>query len=122
MRIVVYTAIAGGHDTLLHSEVVNPEYDYICFTDRKLTPAAPWKFWPIDYFNNEVFRMVRFYQLHPHFYLQNYDIAIWTDFSIRIQNDISSLIEKFVQGQNPLGMFGTQGKKLVATEANKIPR
>ena len=104
-RVVVYTAIAGGHDILLNSEVANPEYDYICFTDRKLTPVAPWKFWPMDYFSNEVSRMNQYYQLHPHFYLKGYDIALWIDFRIRIKNDLSSLIEEFVQGQNPLAMF-----------------
>ena len=42
MKKAVYTVITDGKDAL-QSPVVNPEWDYICFTDAPDRVKPPWK-------------------------------------------------------------------------------
>jgi hypothetical protein len=40
---VVYTALFGNYDTLLPPLVVDPEWEYVVFTDRAFDAPAPWQ-------------------------------------------------------------------------------
>ena len=86
--VAVYTAIIGNYDSLKIPEVLNPSYDYICFTDRTIKGLHPWKMKYIDYFNIDSARIARFYKLHPHYFLEDYDITVWVDANILIRKDI----------------------------------
>ena len=103
--VAVYTAIIDGYDGLKIPEFLNPSYDYICFSDRTIKGLHPWKIRYIDYFNFDSARIARFYKLHPHYYLKNYDITVWVDASILIRKDIGFLIDAFVAKKNPIGLF-----------------
>ncbi len=104
-RGVIYTAIVGNYDVLKTPEELNPEYDYVCFTDCPILDHPVWKFKPLTYHNSDATRVARYYKLHPHFYFTDYEVSIWVDANILIKKDIRYLESKFLEENNPLGIF-----------------
>jgi len=86
-KIVVYTAIVGDYDTLKIPECLNPEIDYVCFSDRYYTGYNPWEIRYIDYFDKDPTRICRYYKLNPHVLFPEYDIVIWIDAALLIRKD-----------------------------------
>ncbi|MBS1370751.1 MAG: glycosyltransferase [Lentisphaeria bacterium] len=102
-RIAVYTAMAGGYDSIPTPEELDPEVDYICFSDSVLDGEHPWEMRPLDYFNADRTRITRYYKLHPHTYFSGYEHVIWMDSNIQIRrNVIRKLIDTYKAGGNPL--------------------
>ncbi len=116
-RIVVYTAIFGNYDVLKVPETLNPEYDYVCFTDIPIKGHPVWQFRHATYFHSDTTRIARYYKLHPHTCLNEYDIAVWVDANILIRKDINYLIEAFKQGNKPLGIFTHYQRNCTYSEA-----
>ncbi|MCF6355618.1 MAG: glycosyltransferase [Candidatus Polarisedimenticolaceae bacterium] len=116
-RIVVYTAIFGNYDVLKVPETLNPEYDYVCFTDIPIQGHPVWQFRHATYFHSDTTRIARYYKLHPHTYLKEYDVAVWVDANILIRKDINYLVEAFQQGNKPLGIFTHYQRNCTYSEA-----
>ena len=101
---VVYTCIFGDYDILNEPIVVNNEWEYICFTDSKIT-SKTWKILPIppnakidlnsetmalfELSNQKVARKIK---LNPHIFLSNYDTTIWIDGNLQIKTDPEELL------------------------------
>jgi len=117
-KYVVYTAIFGNYDELKIPEVLNSEYDYVCFTDQIIPDHPVWKFRHATYFNSDPTRMARYYKLHPHFYLKEYEVAIWVDANILIRADIQYLVDEYLKQSNPLGIFSHYQRKCTYEEAD----
>ncbi|MDR0932138.1 MAG: glycosyltransferase [Victivallales bacterium] len=102
-RIAVYTAMVGGYDSIATPEELDPEIDYICFSDSILSGEHPWEMRVLDYFNVDPTRISRYYKLHPHAYFSKYDYVIWVDSNILLRrNVIHNLIDTYKKGGNPL--------------------
>ncbi len=95
-RIVIYTAISGGYDTLKLPEKVDPRFDYVLFTDEPAPDTGVWQVRTTTYFHADKTRTARFAKTHPHMLLDSYDIAIWIDANIMILGDIYPLVERFL--------------------------
>ncbi len=95
-KIVVYTALVGDYDELKIPECLNPEIDYVCFSNYFYGGPNPWKIKYIDYFDEDQTKIARYYKLNPHKLFPDYDIAIWIDATLLIKrgNDFKELIEK----------------------------
>ena len=93
-RMVIYTAIIGDYDCIKMPETLNPNFDYIVFTDSPASETGVWSIRPIPYFHADTTRAARFVKTHPHVLLGDYDIAVWVDSNIMLLNDI----EHFVDG------------------------
>ncbi len=83
-RIVIYTAIYGGYDSL----APQPELDgveWVCFTDNvEITATPPWtiRFEPG---RSEYPRLsAKWFTTHPHRAIGEYQRTIWIDGSIRV--------------------------------------
>ena len=99
---VVYTCITDGYDQLNEPEFIQPDTDYVCFTD---TPqnfnSLVWNIVDIpDEFKSFPQKLKqRLIKLSPHKLFPNYDISLWIDGSIKQIGNISCLfnedLEKF---------------------------
>lgn len=95
----------GKYDVIKVPETLTREYDYVCFSDMPIQDHPVWKFQPATYFNADTTRIARYYKLHPHFYFEEYDVAVWVDANILIRKDINYLIDNFLEGDKELGIF-----------------
>jgi GT2 family glycosyltransferase len=116
-RVVVYTAISGGYDTLKIPEFINPDYDYVCFSDRVIKATMPWEIRPIDYYHKDSTRIARYYKTHAHSYFKDYDLAIWIDANILIRGDLQFMIDRFVASGLPIASNPHPARRCVYSEA-----
>ncbi len=85
MRKVIYTCITGGYDTLRQPDVVDPSYDYICYSDDfKDEKVGVWTIRRIPFSNDDATRRSRYVKILPHKVLGEYDISVWMDASFVI--------------------------------------
>lgn len=93
---VVYTAITGGYDALSTPVYIDPDLDYICFTDNPDMKSDHWKIVLLD--NPEGLdrtRMARKAKILCHEYVGEYDHSIWTDGSVVINKDLHELVDLY---------------------------
>ena len=91
MKIVVYTAIIGGYDTL-NEPLVKPDgVDFICFTDRDIKSDV-WEIRKVLPLYEDNTRTARKYKVLPHRWFPNYDISIWLDGNKVIEGDILTYV------------------------------
>lgn len=87
---VIYTCITGKYNNLFVHTYINKDYDYICFTDDPiLIKQRVYGNWiikeidsTIDYDN---IRINRYYKMHPHLILSEYEYSLYIDANIDIK-------------------------------------
>ena len=93
-KIVVYTCITNNYDSLKEIKYVEEGVSYICFTDNDKLTSKTWKIVYLDSnlidLNLSFVTQQRFIKLCPHKLdcLKNYDISVWIDANIIINNSI----------------------------------
>jgi hypothetical protein len=84
---VVYTALTGGYDALEQHDYVNPDYDYICFSndfgDRE--KVGIWTIRKIDYPSEDKQLLSRYPKLQPHNVLPEYEFSLYVDANVNIK-------------------------------------
>lgn len=96
---VIYTCITGNYDTPSIPEYVNPEFDYVCFTDSKELQRTQyfgvWKIKPLEFDTLDNTRNQRWHKTHPHILFPEYNLSIFHDSNITIRSNwIFDEIEK----------------------------
>jgi hypothetical protein len=82
---VIYTCLTGGYDDLLQPEVINNDFDYICFSnDIKEIQIGVWQIRQIPFETDDNTRLSRYSKLLPHKVLQEYEYSIYMDANIQI--------------------------------------
>ena len=90
---VVFTCVSGSYDTLKEPLEVDPNWDYICFTDGNLSS----KTWQIRSIPTELSglpaaKVARAIKILPHIYLSEYDYSFWVDASILIKRAVTPYV------------------------------
>jgi len=99
---VIYTCITGGYDKLAQPSVLDPSFDYVCFSDDiPQEKAGIWQIRPIPIKGLTNVRRARYVKLSPHKTVPEYEYSVWIDASIMILDSsfydrINSLIAKGV--------------------------
>ena len=96
---VVYTAIFSDYNRLHDPLFINPDLDYICFTDNPKLESKIWKICLIE--NYDEFFTMSTIKILPHHYLKEYDYSIWVDVNFQIIGDIKKYINIYSNG-NPI--------------------
>ena len=99
-KIVVFTALCGGYDKPVRHEFLDPEIDYVIFTDAPIVDNGFWQVRPIDFWHPEKVRMARRIKTNPHIYLEGYEIAVWVDANVIIRKDIKKYIQKLIDSES----------------------
>ncbi len=82
---VIYTCLTGGYDELLQPEIIDNNFDYICFSnDIKEKQISVWQIREIPFETNDNTRLSRYPKLLPHKVLQEYEYSIYMDANIQI--------------------------------------
>ena len=81
-KIVVYTAVADGYDTIRGHSYVSDQFDYVFSADSFIADrnAYHWDIRPmIEFDHSDPTMKARYYKLHPHLLFPDYDFSIWID-------------------------------------------
>lgn len=97
---VVYTCIVNNYDELPLYRYLNPEWDYICFTDNtqggvsNFKNYGGWKIKKIEHFEKDATRTNRWYKMHPYELFPDYEESVYIDANIFINtNDFFTELE-----------------------------
>jgi hypothetical protein len=95
MKIVVYTAIIGGYDTL-NEPLIKPDgVDFVCFTDRDIK-SDTWEIHKVIPLYKDNTRTARKYKVLPHRFVSEYDYSVWIDGNFVVIGDFRQLIDDSV--------------------------
>ena len=103
-KIVFYTAIFGEYDNLLLPDRIDPDIDYICFTDRPRNTYGVWQMRSAPYRHADPARVSRYVKMHPHELFPDHDIAVWLDANIILKGDVRRYIEMVQHERGTLGL------------------
>ena len=82
----IYTVLTGNYDLLAQPQVVDPSYDYICFTDRDGQDGV-WQLRKIPFESANPVLRARYVKLHPHELLPEYDRSVYMDANLCIVSE-----------------------------------
>jgi len=90
-KYVVYTALFGGYDVLRLPRVLDPECDYVCFSDD---PHLKSDVWDVRYLSSESGAQLanRHCKFFPHVYLGEYAASVYIDSNIELLDSPVGLI------------------------------
>lgn len=85
-KAVIYTSLTGGYDHLPQYKVIDPDFDYICFTNDYPagSKVGQWEIRPIPIKLKDKIRLSRYAKLIPHTVFPDYDYSIWLDANLVI--------------------------------------
>ena len=117
LKVVVYTCITGGYDSLSSSVIVDPRVDYFCFTDRPENIVSPWKFIPINLPHLNAKDQNRYIKMHPQEFFSDYGISVYIDGNIQIIGDMYPLILNTLNAPEDIFLYKHLLRNCVFTEA-----
>jgi GT2 family glycosyltransferase len=92
-KIVFYTAIFGEYDKLLLPDQIDPDIDYVCFTDRPRNNYGIWQMRSAPFYHPDPTRIARYVKTHPHELFPDHEVAVWLDANIILKGDVHQYIE-----------------------------
>ena len=85
---VVYTCISGNYDELQHHSYIDPDWDYICFTNNnkllKKKQIGEWKIEPLLYTESTQTKNARYHKINALKIFPQYKKSLWVDANIKI--------------------------------------
>ena len=123
-KIVCYTCVTGGYDSIKDPLYITPGIDYICFSDMPFPRNIKvWKFQniPKELVGLDDVRRQRVVKICPHRYLDpKYDVSIWIDGNILVTGDLQKLVSQYDLEKYPLYTRIHPGRKCIYEEAKAI--
>lgn len=101
-KIVVFTCISGNYENLKEINNIEPNIDYICFTNNKKITSKRWEIRNIPDYLNELdeVRKARCIKVLPHIFLPEYDVSLWIDGNIEIKGNLTEFINEHIEKSN----------------------
>jgi O-antigen biosynthesis protein len=115
-RVVVYTAVVAGYDSLSPPGIRPPNWDFVAFSDQPVE-ADGWEVRPVNYLHQDPTRTARFVKLHPHIHFPDYDHSIWLDANIRARGDLRTFLSR-LRADAFMAAFDHPLRKCVYAEAD----
>jgi len=104
-RMVIFTANFGSYDQLLVPHYIEPDCDYVCYTDVPKNNFGLWDIRASPYYHPDPTRIARYIKLHPHELLAEYDFAVWIDANVSLAQPVEALVRKLNVIGASLGMI-----------------
>ncbi len=82
---VVYTAIFGRYDSILEPEYVNPDWDYVCYTDDPGLTSETFTIKHVEPVFDHPTKNARMVKLLAHLFLIGYDHSLWIDSNVKLR-------------------------------------
>ncbi len=102
-RHIVYTAIAGGYESLKIPEAPAPEVDYIYFAPAPFREQGPWTYRPLAWTDEDPTRTARWHKLHAPDLFPNAESVVWIDGNVTLLAGTErEMRDKLFSGPNPI--------------------
>lgn len=98
-RIVVYTALQHGYDSLKPPDIIEDDVSYVCFSDDLSIESDIWEIRP---FETPSVWSHRECKILPHRFLEEFDTSIWIDGNLQIVGSVKSYIKQYYKGHGSL--------------------
>lgn len=87
-RYVIYTCITGNYDKLPSYKVIDPQFDYICFSNDmpNNSKVGQWLIKNIPLYNVDNITLSRYPKIIPYLVLNQYEYSLWIDSNIVINH------------------------------------
>lgn len=85
---VIYTSLTNHYDKLPQYDIIDPSFDYICFTNDypEGTKIGQWLILPIPFEHKNPIHMSRYAKILPHKVLTQYEWSVWLDANVIIKS------------------------------------
>lgn len=103
-KVAVYTAVTGGYDDLIIPEVIDEDFDYICFTDNPELKSDFWDVRMMDDINLDRVRKARIHKIQPHRFLPEYDYTFWIDGNFKPIFSLKDYVYKYFKNNQLLAI------------------
>lgn len=113
MKIVVYTVIVGGYDTLRPTPFLS-----VCLTDTYLQPVEGWEMRRIRKRHRDSRRASRHPKMLPHLYFPDADYTIYTDGNISLARDPKEIVGNLLK-EHDVALYRHPQRNCVYEEADK---
>jgi len=113
MKIVVYTVIVDGYDTLQPTH-----FPSICLTDGYLPPVKGWEMRRIRRRHRDLRRSSRHPKMLPHLYFPDADYTIYTDGNILLTRDPEEVVTNLLKTHD-MALYSHPQRSCVYQEADK---
>lgn len=121
-KVAVYTAIFGGYDTAPILHYVDPNIDYILYTDQiDFDAPSPWqvRVVPAVFVDPQV--DARRIKVLSHLFLADYDIAVWIDGNFTLEKLTQALVLD-IASRAPVALCKHQFRNCIYEEAIEIQK
>ncbi len=103
-------------------EQIEPDVDYICFTDSPRNNYGVWQLRPSPYYHPDPTRIARYIKTHPHELFPDHHIAVWIDANIILRGEIHKFIDMLRQSGNHFGLISHPIRNCFYEEAKACRR
>lgn len=117
-RLVVYTSITGNYDDLQDPLFIDPDIEYVCFTNNREIKS---NIWNVEYISdNDLSDMMlaKKMKLFPHELFKEYDTSVWVDGKFQIIEDVRTYIMEYEKSQ-PMLCFPHFERNCIYSEASE---
>lgn len=117
-EVVIYTAFTENYDNLINHTYISKNFDYVCFTDKKIKKPGIWETKKITHKEPDPNRIAKAYKILPHKYLSKYKYSIWIDSSINITSDkLEKRVNELIKWNKKLSIHAHSERNCVYQEA-----
>ncbi|MBT1070967.1 glycosyltransferase domain-containing protein [Pelotalea chapellei] len=116
LKIAVYTCITQGYDSLKVPFSVDKRISYFCFTDSPQSVLPPWQFIPIALKELSPKDQNRYIKMHPHHFLQGYDVTVYIDGNIQVVGDLFQLVCKSIHSSGDIFVYQHPNRNCIYAE------
>ncbi|MBI9020706.1 MAG: DUF616 domain-containing protein [Verrucomicrobia bacterium] len=106
MKVVCYTVLVGGYDTLRDPSYLSENWDYVCFTNQPLKTCSVWKARPLKkVIDADAIRTCRWHKMHTHLLFPEYELSIYIDANVQITGPhLESRLNQFITDNTLLAL------------------
>jgi len=123
MKRVVYTVLAGHKEYLNNPFVdvgISSDYDRICFTDNPNLKSEVWSIWLLDSYGLKPELESRRPKILPHRFLDNYDVSLYIDNTVKFKQDPTLIFEQYGQSDSPMVCFKHPWRNCIYEEGEEV--
>ena len=101
---VIYTCITGTYDKLIKHQIIDENFDYICYTDNdellNKKEVNGWCIRPTQFNKLDNIRNARWHKVNPDILFPDYDLSVWVDANVDVlSDDLHRRIVSFIKNK-----------------------
>lgn len=119
---VIYTCITGDYDNLIEPRFISDDFDYVCFTDSIFVRNGFWELRPLpkEVESLSQVKKQRYIKINAHKVLPEYDLSVWVDGSVLINNKLEDLLDNILENDISVYVPTHPIRNCIYKEANTV--